>query len=84
MGPSGLSIDCCSVFQAAVGQASWVVLSVGSKRLLHVLLLPQVVWTAVLSCHNAGPLFMFYLTTASLYGLAVLWMLFIIVNTLSW
>lgn len=46
--------------------------------------LPQVVWMSALSCHDAGPLVMFYLTTASLYGLGVLWLLFVIVNALGW
>ncbi len=44
----------------------------------------QVVWSSMLSCHDAGPLIMFYLTTASIYGLGVLYMLFVIVNALGW
>ena len=40
---------------------------------------PQVVWGAALSSRLA-PLLLFYLTTASLYGLCVLWTLAVIVN----
>ena len=44
----------------------------------------QVVWGFALSLHDSGPLIMFYLTTASLYGLGVLWTLCVIVNALGW
>ena len=43
----------------------------------------QVVWSLALSMHNSIPVALFYLTTASLYGLGVLWTLFVIVNALG-
>ena len=44
----------------------------------------QVIWSVMLSFSTAGPLIMFYITTATIYGLGVLWVLFVIVNALGW
>ncbi|GAB4823709.1 hypothetical protein N2152v2_010755 [Parachlorella kessleri] len=52
-------------------------------RLLRLVRIIQVIWSVMLSFSTAGPVIMFYITTATIYGLGVLWVLFVIVNALG-